>query len=366
MTKVALVNLFLSPSNTDFARFAAGLLPAAVHTSEFVAVHRTLVAFHTGVLFDFVKKAQARKTGKAMSEGTAAWFLPAAMDPLQTCAKVQVEPSKEALVQETIVSSASTSNHHVLTCYMLALVLRAPVSPVSYVPAVLCCAVCHFESSRMVWWSCLHQACAQNPGCNLCGTRRDSCWCRFQVGSQGPCTFTVSYSLSVGNMLTNSILSDIESELADVIVYAGSEKFLTGFINELTTKYVVFHSNYNGTLPSFHRLDEERRFKIILTLLPLPQLPTVITTTLVASLLWVFTSSVNQDEERKHVAHGHSRAILVQLQQRYPTIVQKCFEGAIESDAENKAALEQILLSLSLVRGPAAHSRTGLALTCMV
>lgn len=107
LSRTALVNIILSSTNSDLARFVAGLLPAAMQLDGFRGVHRTLVAFHTGVMFDFMKKRQNGKDGKGVDEGIAVWYLSAAIEPIQTCATVEVEASREHLVKEVIVSLLS-------------------------------------------------------------------------------------------------------------------------------------------------------------------------------------------------------------------------------------------------------------------
>lgn len=84
--------------------FLASLLSTAVRTDAFAGVHRTLVAFHTGLLFDFVKRCQENR--KRMDKDMAAWFLPAAMEPMQACASIQIDPSKGNLVREIIVTTS--------------------------------------------------------------------------------------------------------------------------------------------------------------------------------------------------------------------------------------------------------------------
>ena len=84
------------------ARFVGSLLPAAVAVGP-SALHRTLIAFHTGVLLDFVKRSSqaSGKTG-SLEEGTLAWVLPSAVYPLQEWSRV--EAKKQPLVVEVVVS----------------------------------------------------------------------------------------------------------------------------------------------------------------------------------------------------------------------------------------------------------------------
>ncbi len=101
----------VQPTHSDFARFVGSLLPSAVvsHSKNASAVHRGLIAFHTGVLLAFVKRSyqgHKKKRGSALDESTVAWVLPAAMEPLQACAEMEVSPAREGLVSEVIVSHA--------------------------------------------------------------------------------------------------------------------------------------------------------------------------------------------------------------------------------------------------------------------
>ncbi|OSX58041.1 hypothetical protein POSPLADRAFT_1154787 [Postia placenta MAD-698-R-SB12] len=62
--------------DTDLARFVSGLLPNALKSAG-AGAHKALVIFHTGVLLDFLAQ------NKDVDEGTTAFLLPAATEPLQ-------------------------------------------------------------------------------------------------------------------------------------------------------------------------------------------------------------------------------------------------------------------------------------------
>lgn len=62
------------------------------------------------------------------------------------------------------------------------------------------------------------------------------------------------------------------------------------------------------------------------------------------------SGSDDEAADTKQIVDGRIRALLVQTQQRHPLILQKCFESAMAEDSSEKEALEQALLSLSLVR----------------
>lgn len=94
----------LQPAYDDFSRFIGSLLPGAVKSTSAAGIHRALIAFHAGTLLDFVKRSCQKRVG-ALEEGTLAWVLPAAIEPLQVASTVEVESSKESLVSEVIVSN---------------------------------------------------------------------------------------------------------------------------------------------------------------------------------------------------------------------------------------------------------------------
>lgn len=93
----------LQTTNNDLARFIGNLLPEAVKSSSVAAVHRGLIVFHTGILLDFVKRVSEKNTG-ALEEETLAWVLPAAMEPLQVAAAIEVASSRESIMSEVVVS----------------------------------------------------------------------------------------------------------------------------------------------------------------------------------------------------------------------------------------------------------------------
>ena len=100
-----------------------------------------------------------------------------------------------------------------------------------------------------------------------------------------------------------------------------------------------------------HRLADERSFNVIVSLLSLSNLPSIIVSSVTSELIAQLTSeSDDETVETKQIVDGRIRALLVQIQQRHPLILHKCFESAIAEDSSDKEALEQALLSLSLVR----------------
>ena len=61
--------------NTEVTRFVASLLPKAVHDDY---VHQTLVAFHTGVLLEYIARSDD------IEEGIIVLLLPTMLEPLQS------------------------------------------------------------------------------------------------------------------------------------------------------------------------------------------------------------------------------------------------------------------------------------------
>ena len=83
-------------SKPEVARFVAAILPATLRDHA-AGVHRALIAFHAGVLLEYIAKV------KALDENVMTFLLPAAMEPLQTGSDSQSEV-KPALLHESIVS----------------------------------------------------------------------------------------------------------------------------------------------------------------------------------------------------------------------------------------------------------------------
>ncbi len=106
LSKTALVTVILSPANAAFARFVAERLSFTFQqeaASSLGTLHRGLIAFHTGVLLEFLTRLSANGDNGRVDENILAWFLPAVMDPLEACSSIEIEPSKSALVLEVIV-----------------------------------------------------------------------------------------------------------------------------------------------------------------------------------------------------------------------------------------------------------------------
>ncbi|PIL25975.1 hypothetical protein GSI_11729 [Ganoderma sinense ZZ0214-1] len=82
-------------SKPEVARFAAAILPATLRDYA-AGVHRALIAFHAGVLLEYIAKA------KALDENVMTFLLPAAMEPLQSASESHSEV-RPALLHESIL-----------------------------------------------------------------------------------------------------------------------------------------------------------------------------------------------------------------------------------------------------------------------
>ncbi|KAI0369251.1 hypothetical protein BV20DRAFT_968110 [Pilatotrama ljubarskyi] len=81
----------------DVARFVSGIFPAVLKDHS-AGVHRALVAFHTGVLLEFIGQSQS------LDENAMAIMLPAVLEPLQN-ASLSETAVKPAMLQESILGS---------------------------------------------------------------------------------------------------------------------------------------------------------------------------------------------------------------------------------------------------------------------
>lgn len=291
LSRPALVKILLQPQNSDFARFVASILPAALQMEAIGGVHRGLIAFHTSVLLDFIKKNHDARKGNVPDESILAWYLPAASEPLQICSKVEVESSREALVKETILSAflllSALSHTCPLTAEALSSILKlatacaSRVSPKHLTRTFIALCAVQDNVSDVVW----------------------------------------------SNTLTKSVLRipDIEQELKEALPYAGSEKFIGGFLSELVP-----------------RLSDEQAFRVVDALVTHSELPAILIRSLTVSL---FKALVEQSSTE---SHSKIRSLLVQVQQRHPDVLQNSYDDMLETDSDKKDVLEQALLSLSM------------------
>ena len=97
--RALLINELLK--SLEVVRFVSGILPQVLRDHG-AGVHRALIAFHAGVLLEYVAKSQA------LDENAMAILLPAALEPLQVASNSEVQV-KPALLQESIVSLSCAS-----------------------------------------------------------------------------------------------------------------------------------------------------------------------------------------------------------------------------------------------------------------
>ncbi|KAJ8482003.1 hypothetical protein ONZ51_g5640 [Trametes cubensis] len=93
--RALLINELLK--SLEVVRFVSGILPQVLRDHG-AGVHRALIAFHAGVLLEYVAKSQA------LDENAMAILLPAALEPLQVASNSEVQV-KPALLQESILGS---------------------------------------------------------------------------------------------------------------------------------------------------------------------------------------------------------------------------------------------------------------------
>ena len=82
-------------SKPEAARLASSILPVTLKHHP-TAMHRALIAFHAGVLLEYIAKV------KVVDENITTFLLPAAMEPLES-ASAPESSVRPALLQETIV-----------------------------------------------------------------------------------------------------------------------------------------------------------------------------------------------------------------------------------------------------------------------
>ncbi|OCH90866.1 hypothetical protein OBBRIDRAFT_729952 [Obba rivulosa] len=109
--------------NSDLARFVSSLLPDSLKSGG-EGTHRALIAFHTGVLLDFIAKSQA------LNEGTVTHLLPASMEPLRFVGGSDLK-IKANLVQETILGCYLLLAALSQKCHLSTKALRAILSSVA-------------------------------------------------------------------------------------------------------------------------------------------------------------------------------------------------------------------------------------------
>ena len=261
-------------------------------TPAVAAIHRALIAFHVGMLMDFVKRMRDVCAGP-LDEGTLAWVLPAAAEPLQVCAGLEVESSKDSLVSEVILSSYLLLSAVAHTCPLsskaLSMILKtisscAPrVSPKQFIRTLA--SICAAQEPSLV----------------------------------SPLSKTV--------IKTVLRLPGVQSELQETLKFTGTEKFVGPFVQSLAA-----------------RLVEDRAFDTLTSLVTFQSVPFSIIYDLAKSLIQQAVSA----PELGAAALARGRSLLVHVQQRHPELLQTCFEAALKDAGDSKDALEQLLISLSV------------------
>ncbi len=94
---------------------------------------------------------------------------------------------------------------------------------------------------------------------------------------------------------------------------------------------------------SCNRLSDERALQIVTALITYPKLPPVMVESITASLIELLLGEQAPDENT--LARG--RSLLVHIQQRHPTVLNKAFEASLNK-SEKKEPIERFLLSFSM------------------
>jgi U3 small nucleolar RNA-associated protein 10 len=97
-------------------------------------------------------------------------------------------------------------------------------------------------------------------------------------------------------------------------------------------------------LTTFFRLPEDTTLDTLQSLLTSTKVPNAIIHPLAVLLIDAVVSSEETIDTALH------RAMLSTIQQRHPTVLQKAAEGVISDDEDLKDAVEQLIISLSMVR----------------
>ncbi|KAI0692328.1 hypothetical protein BC835DRAFT_1416622 [Cytidiella melzeri] len=294
LTYTALVDLMIKPNNSDLARFVGSLLPSAVSAGS-GALHRTVIAFHAGVLLEFVKRSSQKSNSSASGEGTLAWILPSVLEPLQECSRVDLKHTKQALVVELVLSLYLLLSAISHTCSLsreaLATILKTVTS----------CAwrVSTTQTLRTLGSICAAQASVAED--------------------------------AVPKSVIKSILKleGVDKELRDLLKYSGTERLVRPLVR--------------GFLD---RLDDERAFVILTTLVTYPDLPQNVLVIMSSGL--VRLSLQQEEQERDSTKQARARSLLVHLHQRHPQILQKTIQDVLSDSELDQNAAEQLSLSLSV------------------
>ncbi|KAI8990419.1 armadillo-type protein [Trametes punicea] len=265
------------------ARFVSGILPGVLN-SHSAGLHRPLIAFHTGVLLEFVGM------NRALDENAMAIVLPAALEPLQVASNVNVQV-KPALLQESIASilgsylilAAISQKTHLTANAVKSIMLAATecaqcVSPKQLIRTLVSIAAPQDELER----------------------------------------------LSGGVIKTLVRMPDITSELIDAMAWTGAEKVIVPLLKTLLT-----------------RLDDTLVPDIVEALITSQALPGAIARSAAMKLIRELMDLGDAPST------SIMRQLLSQLHQRYPKAVERASRILIEENPSQTDAIERLILSLS-------------------
>ncbi|KAI1789700.1 hypothetical protein LXA43DRAFT_1019967 [Ganoderma leucocontextum] len=279
-------------SKPEVARFAAAILPATLRDHA-AGVHRALIAFHAGVFLEYIANA------KALDENVMTFLLPAAMEPLQSASDSRSEV-KPALLHESILGSylilAAISQKARLTAKATKTILTAIVE-------------CAERVSPKQLVRTLVSICAPQDELE---------------------------KLSSSLVKTLVAIPGISVELVGAMTWAGAEKFLNPFIDNVLSRVVASTSEVAEALLTSAGL--------------LASIARSAATSLLRRL-------VDDDSAESSAAW---RSLLSQLHQRQPKAVEAASQGIIEENEQHRDAIEQVLLSLTvpIAGGPTADAET--------
>ncbi|TFK48252.1 hypothetical protein OE88DRAFT_1664727 [Heliocybe sulcata] len=129
---------------------------------------------------------------------------------------------------------------------------------------------------------------------------------------------------SVKSMLQ---LQNIGSALQEIMKFSGAEKIVNPLMPGLLA-----------------RLNDETSRTVLETILTCPEVPDAV----IHGALHLLVDAVLDSEDAAHM--NEHRRMLTLIQQRYPEILQKTAEKIIAEDEDAKEAVEQLILSLSIVQ----------------
>ncbi|KZT03292.1 uncharacterized protein LAESUDRAFT_744673 [Laetiporus sulphureus 93-53] len=269
--------------NSDLSRFISGLLLIALKENG-PSVHKALVAFHTGVLLDFVAKS------KILDEGTVAFLLTASLEPLQLVLEATTK-AKEAIRQESILGILLILAGISQKCHLSPKALNAVLSAVA---------------------GCSKDVTAKQL------IRTTLCICAPQDVSE-------KFPRALLRVFTHK--ADMPAELREALAWVGSEKVLLPLVTGLVSQ-----------------LSREPAVDLLTSTLALTELPNSISRHAAELLLRDLINA--EDPAAPDVLTA--RSLLSQLKQRHAEVVQQACEEALKQDEGKREVIEQLAISLSM------------------